>query len=106
MKRVDSVHTKTSSIAELDKKLDDFWLIDPAPFHEHYKLHFNLIDLADRYWYKAYEGHRNLHWRSKMLFGLMRLVTINVWGFVTGVKYHKWQDFRIKLAQELMEYEL
>ena len=82
------------------------FLPDPAPLHNIYREYFNLVDLADRYWYSVQETHPNICWKSKLLLGNMRFGILNAWVLSVGVNYEEWKEFRANLARVLISYKL
>src|SRR5947209_291987 len=77
--RIETVHRNLTMVQRVVKFVEKKQFPDPAPLHDFYRAHFNLVDLTDRYWYKVQENHGNWKWRSKMLFSIMRFAMINVW---------------------------
>ena len=76
MRRVNSVHAAQASALSQTQPLvvEKLFLADPSPIHQFYGKYFNLVDLADSYyWYKVQESHKNDSWKSKLLLGNMRL---------------------------------
>lgn len=47
MKRSDTLHTNSNQVATLQTSLSQEYLSDPAPLHDFYRDHFNLVDLVD-----------------------------------------------------------
>ena len=106
MKRVNSVHAQKSALIETQQLADSLFLPDPSPIHHFYGDYFNLVDLADIYWYKVQESHKNHSWRSKLLLGNMKFAMLNAWVMAGQVKYEEWLTFRAHLAAEVKEYNI
>ena len=64
-------------LKSLQKSVQTNWNIDPAPIHDHYRTHFNSIDLVDRKWNAVEEHHQNQHWESKMTLTILRFAVLN-----------------------------
>jgi hypothetical protein len=106
LKRVSSVHSHATELATLQKQLTTLFFSDPAPLHVLYGDLFNFIDLADRYWYKVDEAHSCHFWKAKLLFGILRIASLNCWVFGVQTKYEDWLDFRKILAAVLIKCKL
>jgi len=60
--RSKTVHEKGNQFKTLKNSFSTDNLADPAPLHEFYQDHFNLVDLVDRYCYKVEEYHHQKQW--------------------------------------------
>ena len=89
MRRVNSVHAQTSVLSQTQQLAESLFLDDPSPIHQFYGEYFNLVDLADSYWYKVQESHKNYSWKSKLLLGNMRFAMLNAWVMSSQVKYEE-----------------
>jgi hypothetical protein len=77
---------------------------DPAPLHALYSIHFNLVDKADKYWYKFKNNHGLWKWKTKMILSIMRFFVMNVWViFCSTTEYQELASFRENLAKALVE---
>jgi hypothetical protein len=103
-KRVESTHKNTTELIAFQKQLDTFFLSEPAPPHDLYGDRFNLVDLANRYWYKAWDKHGTMSWKFKILKGTLKFSTLNCWVFAIQTKYEKWLQYRMQLAKALVCY--
>jgi hypothetical protein len=88
----------------MDNLIDTYWIPDPAPLHQFYRAHFNIVDLIDRYWYKVADCHHNIRWKSKLMFGIMRLGMVNCWALWLSVQYEQWRQFRLNTAMDLLGF--
>ena len=109
MRRVNSVHAAQASSALSQTQplvVEKLFLADASPIHQFYGKYFNLVDLADSYyWYKVQESHKNDSWKSKLLLGNMRFAMLNAWVVMASqVKYQEWLTFRANLATEVKAY--
>lgn len=105
LKRVESEHVQGTSLIQLEKMTDTFYLPNSAPLHDLYGKHFNLVDLADRSWYKVNEAHANLSWKSELLLGNLRFGILNCWTAHCQVEFESWKVFRINLARKLLLFD-
>lgn len=71
-----------------------------------YVTRFNAVDLGDRYYSKVNDGHRMHDWHQKFTFGLLKLVTVNVYVRYSKQQYYDWIDFRRNLGKQLSVYSL
>ena len=60
LRRIQSVHHQESEILKVEKYISETSFKNSPPLHNLYRKWFNLVDLADRYWYKVHEKHSNL----------------------------------------------
>ena len=109
MRRVNSVHAAQASALSQTQPLvvEKLFLADPSPIHQFYGKYFNLVDLADSYyWHKVQESNKNYSWKSsKLLLGNMRFAMLNAWVVMASqVKYEEWLTFRANLATEVKTY--
>jgi len=102
-KRIQTVHQAVFPLEQIISYTKTSWFKDIAPLHRFYKDWFNLVDLADTYWYQVQENHVNIRWKSKMLFAIMRFYTFNCWVWVSSVHFEMWKVFRTQLAKELVQ---
>lgn len=49
------------------------------PHHNHYRLHFNSIDLIDRLWNKIQNHHKIINWEAKFIISILQHAFINVY---------------------------
>jgi hypothetical protein len=103
MSRVKTVHSSNSMIETSMKIIKSTGFIDPAPIHQFYHNWFNLVDIADKYWYQVADYHGNRKWKSKMLYSIMCHFTLNVWCLSISKHPMLWKDFRKTLSTELIE---
>lgn len=103
LKRVATIHKNASEMNQLLKSVETKWSDDPAILHDVYRRHFNLLDLADKYWYQVQETHPNHNWKSKILFSILRFAVINSWVFYSQHQYEKWIEFRENLGKTLIQ---
>jgi len=103
LRRIEIVHQDQTLLQKVQQYVESCYLQDPAPLHKFYREWFNLVDLTDRYWYDVQEAHQNTRWKSKMLFGIMRMFVINSWTLSVFDTYTPWLDFQNHLAKELIE---
>jgi hypothetical protein len=101
LRRIQTDHQNRTVVEKTLAFMQSTEFPDPALLHSHYRNHFNLVDLADRLYYKENETHGNHCWRSKMLFSIMRLLMVNVWCLACQTKFEKRKVFRSNLAKEL-----
>jgi hypothetical protein len=101
---VNSVHAQKTHLARMNNLIDQYWVEDPAPLHIFYRKHFNMVDLIDNYWYKVADHHHNIRWRSKLLFGILRLGMVNCWALWLSLEYQQWRRFRLATALKLREF--
>jgi hypothetical protein len=73
--------------------------------HDFYRKWFNLIDLADGYWYGVADHHRNERWKSKMILAICKFFIINVWVLSTCHEFKMWTRFRESLASDLAGFK-
>ena len=99
-------HAQTSALSQTQQLAESLFLDDPSPIHQFYGEYFNLVDLADSYWYKVEDSHKNYSWKmSKLLLGNMRFAMLNAWVMSNHVnKYEEWLTFRANLATEVKAY--
>ena len=95
-----------NDIQKLKNSINSQWSEDPAPLHDFYREHFNLIDLADRYWYSIRDSHHNIHWESQLFFGTLCFAIINCWSLKIQTHFEEWKVFRINMAKDLLTYGL
>jgi hypothetical protein len=103
--RIKTVHTRKSEIDSTVEFTKSTWFEDPAPIHNFYREWFNLIDLADGYWYEVEDHHRNERWKSKMILTICKYFIINVWVLSTCQEFSKWRNFRTSLASDLAGFQ-
>jgi len=103
--RVSTIYNEASQMDLVQRVCDHLSLPDPAPLHNLYGDLFNLVDLADRYHYAVNDTHHNQCWRSKLVFGLLRFVTLDTWVMTSRTHYEPWIQFRGNLASKLLEYQ-
>ena len=101
-----SVHAQASALSQTQRLVEKLFLADPSPIHQFYGKYFNLVDLADSYWYKVQESHKNYSWKMpKLLLGNMRFAMLNAWVVMASqVKYEEWLTFQANLATEVKAY--
>lgn len=104
MKRCNNVHQHVSQQKEVKHHIECRYLVGNAPIHDFYRDHFNLIDLHDRYWYRAQDSHHNHSWKSKLLLGNMKIAMINAWVACELVHHKPYLDFRKHVAVEMLKY--
>lgn len=102
-KRSATFHEHAQLIDILLQSIKMDYLTDPAPLHDFYKEHFNLVDLADRRWYSVEEHHQHHKWQSKVILSMLRTAVMNSWVFATKLEYHVWLSWREQLFQQLMQ---
>jgi hypothetical protein len=103
MNRVETIHKEKSFIEKIMDHVNKPSISDPAPIHVFYHNHFNLVDLADRYWYKVADSHGYWNWKTKFLFAIMKYFMINVWVISIQEEYQDWITFRKNLACNLAQ---
>ena len=90
--RSTAIHQQYNHLESLKKSIETQWNPIPAPPHFFYHSHFNLIDLLDRKWNSVEEHHhQNHHWKYKMMLAILRFALLNVWVYVTKIKFNKWK---------------
>jgi hypothetical protein len=92
-----------SQLEALQSHIGSNFLQDPAPIHQAYHSHFNLVDLADRYWNAVEDHHHNHSWKSKKVITILCFAVINLWVYSVHQEYFSWRDFQAKVAKELMK---
>ena len=90
--RVVVVHKKFSEVQEVEHTLQASPFIDPAPIHDFYLQHFNLVDMADKEWQTTEEHHHHKHWEFKLLVTSLRFATLNS---SSVAKKNKWWTFSL-----------
>lgn len=103
--RSDTIYKHQTQLSNLIKDIKVKYMLNEAPLHQYYKNTFNLVDLADRYWYKVADSHHNYSWKSKMLYALLRFAMINFWAYANKFTGERWTLFRLTLARTLMTYQ-
>ncbi len=101
-RRVEMVHQNSAALGTLRKKIEIEFQANTPPVNEHYHKWFNLLDLADGYWYDAQENHQNQSWKSKMLLGILRFVVINSWVFHVQHSYSQWMVYRENVIKSVL----
>lgn len=101
LRRVSSVHDNLSGLKEFIRSSEDSIFPDPSPIHTLYGDHFNIVDIADKYWYTVNDGHRNEQWKSHLFLGLVRFQILNCWVMGNSVMPESWTTFRENLAKEM-----
>jgi hypothetical protein len=76
-----------------------------APLHDLYVSRFNAVDLGDRYYAKANDGHRIHDWHSKMLYAILKLGMVNAYVYQSQHEHHDWIAFRRNLGIQLVRGE-
>jgi hypothetical protein len=104
MKRVHVTYFQHSALVQAQHYMEYEWFEDPAPVHILYRECFNLVDLADRYWYKAAESHGNPKWKGKMAYAILKMFVINTWSIYCQHEYQEWLQYRRNLAFKLITF--
>lgn len=102
--RVRMMHNDEDEIRKLMRKARDSVLPDPAVFHQLYGDYFNLVDMADKYWYMVDENHRNHLWKSHLILGLLRFQIYNSWVLATTLMPESWMCYRRTLSRRMRYY--
>ena len=102
--RVRMVHQDSDSLKQKIRRSKNVINPDPAVFHTLYGDYFNLIDMADKYWYMVDENHRNQLWKSHLLLGLLRFQIYNSWVLATTVMPEPWLCYRRTLSSRMRNF--
>ena len=70
--------------------------------HVDYSELFNVVDLANRRFYKVHDHHRIENWKSKILLSAIRMGIFNCWSRWSVANPESWKGFRENLAKELV----
>lgn len=100
--RSETFHQHVHQVDRLQQSLKTDFLADPAPLHDFYKDHFNLVDLADRRWYSVEECHQHHKWQTKVIISMLRTAVMNSWVYASKIKYAMWLSWREQLFQQLL----
>src|SRR5690554_5196003 len=92
-------------VENTEKYLRTSFFTTPATLHQFYRAHFNLVDLANGYFYQVEDHHGQHQWRSKQMFSILRFFIINIWSASSQVQPKMWKVFRESLAKKLIQTE-
>ena len=101
--RTKLVHAPQSTMIGLLNllKKDGFYV--QSPLHKSYRTNFNYVDIADRFWYQVALPRRITDWKAKMVFSVLKLYMINVWGYFCQQEYLRWIEFRKAVAYAIIQ---
>ena len=100
--RSKSLNTDHTEVDKMVEKIKSCNTKDPAPLHNFYRHHFNLIDLDDHYWNQVEQHHGNHNWRSKFLEIIFRFAVLNSWIHGNKSEPVLWRDWHEDLGIDLI----
>ncbi len=105
MKVSDTESVRKDKIERMFQKLIDSKRKGTSPIGKHYRSHFNLLDLHDRYFYKVVYPHRILNWHTALALDLINVLVVNSWVLYSQGQLVQFKDYRRDLAAQLLQYK-
>lgn len=102
LRRMEYLQSDEDAVQRLRLELPDISYPRPAYPHTFYRTHFNLIDLHDRYFYKAVSEHHCRDWKKKFLMGLLTSALVNAWVLHCVRSPSSMKSFNLSLAHNLL----
>lgn len=96
------IHQERQELDSVLQSIENLFLTEKALCHDVYRSFFNVIDLADGYWYAVADHHPIQQWEAKLLYVILKYVVMNVWVHHQTHKVVTWMDARRQLAADLM----
>ena len=106
LNRVNTIHTNSTELIKLELDIKSKWKKDPSVIHDFYREWFNIIDIADGYWYSVEDNHHTQSWGCKMIHAILRHIMLISWAYHSLSKYESWIDYRTNVGRELTKYSL
>jgi hypothetical protein len=100
--RVNTVHQNYSAVQEVKDYILKRGNTSDSLVHRDYSELFNVVDLANRRFYKVNDHHRIENWKSKILLSAIRMGIFNCWSRWSVGTRESWKLFRENLAEELV----
>ena len=73
--------------------------------HNHYRTHFNGVDLSDRYWYELQHRSNTLRsWRAKFILSLIEVGVVNAFALHSEFDSCTFMQFASSLSSALITY--
>lgn len=101
--RSETLYKKSKDVDKLLHYLQGKFLPNSAPLHNFYKEYFNLVDKANKHWYRVEKHHSHQKWECKLLLAMLRIAVMDSWVYVTKLEPQKWVPWRVTLSKKLMD---
>jgi hypothetical protein len=99
---VESEHVNKTELDRVMTLIESHFLAENSICHDTYCSFFNVIDLADKYWYEVAESHPNSQWTAKFLYAILKFLVIDVWVHYQQLEVVMWKSIRQKISEYLI----
>jgi hypothetical protein len=105
LKRVNTVHGDKSVLEQMNDHLVEKIWSKPAKIQDLYVANFNLVDVANKYWYMTDDKHPKRNWRIRFVLALLRFAIINAFTISAKPRNMTFVEFHKAMAVELFGTE-